>query len=256
MNRHINIDTIEVVDKEGRRSRYLEQRNMLFIGCDSDEKIHVEPDYRVGEKVWYVQATAQPNYCLLVNMGVDPIQFAPDSAEAGDSQFRPQDTKQIVYGQTIRANGCSLTFHRKRISKSIEVDLFLPAQELIRSHTKETPLEGIITLHNKGEKTKVQFQLEVKIEGLPDKAYHLDSPHPKLVHVRERQVNLYLYHPPNGLATAGYYRIDVTVKANEYPDQVAADFQQVYVRPFYDYQFEIDIDNKLRCQATGDGESE
>ncbi len=254
MNRNINIDTVEIVDKEGRRSRYLEQRNMLFIGCDSGEKIVVEFDYKVGEKVWHVQATAQPNYCLLINMGDDPIQFIPDSAEAGVSQFRPQDTKQIVYGQTIRANGCSLTFHRKRISKFIAVDLFLPEQELSKSHTKDTPLEGIITLHNKGEKTKVQFQLEVKVEGLPDKAYHLDSPHPKLVHVRERQVNLYLYHPPNRLAAAGYYRVDVYVKANEYPDQVAADFQQIYVSPFYDYQLEID--NKLRCQATGDGESE
>lgn len=102
----------------------------------------------------------------------------------GEVTIKDEDTKSEY----------TLTFHRKRKAKSLEVDFYLPQTDLWPGE----PLEGTITLHNTGDKARVRFHISVKIIGMEQglKPYTLESASPQLNYTPELPVKLKLYHPP------------------------------------------------------------
>lgn len=250
MSQLMKIDRVEMLDKTGQRRVYPEQKNTLYISCLGVNEITIEEVVPVesDKKEWCVQVIAHSNHCILTNFYPkdEPIHFQlGDLAEAGRSKFGYLQTKQVSYGEKVTLNELTFIFHRKRGAKSIEVDFSLDAPELTAAHSKYEPLEGTIILRNKGNKTSAQFHIEVSIEGIKTDAYRVDSPDPKLINLRQQKIKFRLGHLLPQRLLPGSYLIEVIAKADEYPDEVAADFQEVYVQAFYD--FDLHFENDSPC---------
>jgi len=120
-----------------------------------------------------------------------------------------------------------------RRSEVIGLEVSLPRTRL----SPDEPLEGTITVRNLGERTGVQFRLEV--EGWPAECYEI-GPAPILFPNAERDVPLRLYHPRGGPPLAGKHTIRVRATApGEYPGEVATVSQEVEVEPFYDHSVRV-----------------
>lgn len=247
MNRHVKIDTVEITGPDGQRQDYLAQKTMLFISADANGTLDVRPEPRPGEKSWQIQAIARSGNCLLANVGQKSIQFQSLRNGSENSQLEakpkicvPGSVSPVPYGQPIALDGAVITFHRRRVSESLAVDFLLPEPKLRPTHTPDTPLEGLITLSNRGSQTHVQFHVTVQAAGLPDGACHVEAPHPRLAFTRHRTLRFFIYHPAGVRPLpAGSYCLELQLQANEYPGETAADFQEVDICPFYAYDLQL-----------------
>ena len=233
-NRTAKINSIRVFEAGIERLVQI-NRNIIFMRSDDGREVQFVNSYDPRERApWCIQVIAQPNHCLLVNLGYRGIQ---SPSVSGTRILNTQSTERLAYDEIIQLDNFSFTFYRKRLTDFIELDFSLPP-ELTHLHTEENPLEGTITLHNKGDQPKVQFYI-TEVEGLAPGTYHFDSRQPKLIHVRDRAVKFYLYHTSDNPITAGYYYVGIYAKTDEYPGEVA-DFQEIYVHPYYEHALELE----------------
>ena len=228
------INTIEIIDAAGRRMMQV-NRGVIFLQSDDGRVLNVVNSFGAVRKgTWCVQAMAQANACFVVNLSPKGLTVGGGSIP---KIINPQSGERVTYGHEVEIDNFKLTFHRKRISRFMELDLYFPP-ELTHIHTPDNPLEGKITLHNKGDEPRVQFQI-TEIGGIETGAYDIDSLQPTLVHTRERAIRFSIFHPPGNPIPSGYYNIAIYAKADKYPEEIA-DFQEIYVSPFYDHSLEFD----------------
>ncbi len=241
MNQRIQIEKIEYLDHNEQLTPYRQQKQRVYIYEVNDNvEIKATPTGS-GGKEWYIQVQAQSKSCLLVNLGQTNIKVelkdnlnGSESKDTGD--ILPSHTsKQIPYGQRVRVNNRTLIFHRKRTSPSIEVDFSIPETQLTESNTETMPLRGKVTLYNKGPARNVQFRIS-KVEGVEDSCFNIVSPPKLLGGASQESTQFTLFHPHNQPIPSGHCCIGIYVTADEYPDEEAADFQEVYIQPFYKYE--------------------
>jgi hypothetical protein len=249
MNRLVKVDRMEVVDKNGLPQSHKVKMNTFYISCGQADDFTIEATEpnNFDQKAWCLQVMARPQACLLTNFypEAEPLRFqVSDQSETGVFELFPhRQTRPVDYGQGIKINGMMLTFHRKRRAQSFEVDFILKSNVLTESHKWENPLLGTIKLQNKGNQQRVQFHVTAKIEGVKDTAYRIDSPSPKLIDEPEKEVKFLLYHPLHEPIRSDRYLIQISAEANEYPNEVAVDFQEVYVSSFYAFDLSLECES-------------
>jgi hypothetical protein len=97
----------------------------------------------------------------------------------------------------------------------------------------EKPLQGIVTVHNRGNMPGVQFRLE--IEGLEADAYEI-GPGPVLFPNVEKGVALTVHHPHRPEPRAGTHSIQIQATAPEaYPGERASIHQELEILPYYSH---------------------
>jgi len=101
----------------------------------------------------------------------------------------------------------------------------------------DRPLQGTLTIRNLGQRTGVQFQME--LDGLDPDCYIL-GPGPILFPNAERDMQLVLHHPRRLSPPAGERRIAVRATAPDvYPGESAVVSATVDIEPFYDQRLRV-----------------
>jgi hypothetical protein len=105
--------------------------------------------------------------------------------------------------------------------------------------TPERPVEGLIIIKNQGDKTGVQFKIEV--DGFEPDSYDL-GPAPILFPNVEKQIPFRLRHPKKPRPPAGDQRLTVRISAPaSYPGEVATASQVVQVAPYLKHSLTLEI---------------
>ncbi|MCB2179914.1 FHA domain-containing protein [bacterium] len=140
-----------------------------------------------------------------------------DEVELGD--FKLQFNLPIKGGQV-------------RTSPHFKASLEFPTNVL----PSETMLEGILTLHNTGEKAGCQFKIDV--EGLPEDCYQIDSI-PLLYPSAVENIPFRLFH--QGTAPkVGYQTFFVKLSSpDKYPDHEVVIQHNIYISPYFKQTLEI-----------------
>lgn len=101
------------------------------------------------------------------------------------------------------------------------------------------PIDGAITIKNQGDKTGVQFKIEV--EGFDSDSYEL-GPAPILFPDVEKQVLFRLRHPQKPNPSAGDRRLTIRVTApNAYPGEVATVSQVIQVASYIKHSLSLEF---------------
>ena len=110
------------------------------------------------------------------------------------------------------------------------------------SHTQLVPdqtIEGAITIKNLGDKTGVQFKIE--IDGFDPESYDV-GPAPILFPDVEKKVPFRLRHPQRATPPAGNRRLTIRVTAPAaYPGEVATASQVIRVTPYLKHSLSLKI---------------
>ncbi len=105
--------------------------------------------------------------------------------------------------------------------------------------TPGQPIDGAITIKNQGDKTGVQFKIEV--EGFDSDSYEL-GPAPILFPDVEKQVLFRLRHPQKPNPSAGDRRLTIRVTApNAYPGEVATVSQVIQVAAYIKHSLALEF---------------
>lgn len=122
-----------------------------------------------------------------------------------------------------------------RRSNPIGLSLTLTQMQLLPGQA----IEGVIAIKNQGEKTGVQFKIEV--DGFDPEAYDI-GPAPILFPGVEKQVLFRLRHPQKPNPPAGDRRLTIRVTApGAYPDEVATASQVIQVAPYIKHHMSLEI---------------
>ncbi len=256
---------LEIIDRDGWRKRFDLERAITHIGSDPRNDIVLEPRRGAGVAPRHLQLIALPGGggYRLVNLGGGEV-------AVGDERVPPRSSADVAPGSSVKLGDFTLLFlaGRGHEREPVERPAVRPApspppppeapaapeaEAEVRSEViglavslprtrlaPDEPLEGTITVRNQGERTGVQFKLEV--EGLPGECCEV-GPAPILFPGAERDVSLRLYHPRGGPPLAGKRRIAVRATAPvEYPGEVATVWQEIEIEPFYDHTVQVVVD--------------
>lgn len=260
------IDTVEYSDPTGSTNKDVPRQNNIYIGYDSQrsqKKICIRAERKFQEtEEWCLHVIGLSTECRLVNLGPQPVDLKfKDASTINRLNPQPEVANSVIcetvmYGEPVKIEDYTFTFHRQRRSPSFAVELEPPEGQLARHHSKHNPLAGTIKLKNTGPVKQVQFRLELVVEGLPQAAYHLDTTRVKLDYEQETDVKYSLYHPDGRPLPAGEYQVAVYARTNDYGSETskeaAADFGEVEVQPFYD--FTVELVTPYPCSNSSGGE--
>lgn len=150
----------------------------------------------------------------------------PEAASAGAAPSAPLvATAAVAAPGTAGAQrgnpiGLSLTLSQTRL---------IPAQ----------PIDGVITVKNQGDRTSVQFKIEV--DGFAPESYDL-GPAPILFPNVEKQITFRLRHPQKPVPPAGDQRLTIRVSApGSYPGEVATASEVIQVVPYLKHSLSLEM---------------
>ncbi len=260
--------TVEIIDKAGWHKTFPLMKSIVYIGSDARNDVAVESWHGTGLQARHLQMVPSPTSSLgyrLVNMGSSELllgetgtQTLPPRAaiDLADGDIMRLGELTFIFrcgpnGQGVAAVTGAATANRPGASPSalaaasvaasirrvnpIGLSLILPAVQLMPGQT----IDGAIAIKNQGDKTGVQFKIE--IEGFDTDAYDL-GPAPILFPDVEKQVLFRLRHPQKPNPAAGDRRLTVRVTApNAYPGEVATASQVLHVLPFIKHRMSLEI---------------
>jgi len=257
--------TVEVIDKGGWSRSFPLNKNILHIGSDARNDIVIETWHGAGLAARHLQLVPSPTSGLgyrLVNMGTTEVLLGPngersllpraaidladgDVVRLGELMFifRSDGASVVTTAATPSANGnraapvagvATAAAVAARKGNPIGLSLTLP-QSLL---TPGQPIDGAITVKNQGDKSGVQFKIEV--EGFDSDAYEL-GPAPILFPDVEKQVLFRLRHPQKPNPPAGDRRLTIRVTAPAYPGEVATVSQVIQIAPHIKHSLSLEF---------------
>jgi hypothetical protein len=266
----IKIQMVEQIDSAGRRISRPGGANVIYLYQTSnqqDEAVTVSP-YRPAEPAlrWRLQVVADNQHCQIINQtSDDDVRIDLGVAESNNWKILKADQysgEQLSDAQTLQVNyeypiwinhKIGLVFYRRLRGESIEVELRSDdGTELTERHTRaaespdrqDHPLKWLVKLRHKSPKdATVQFHLSLAVGRLSRSAYRLDSLYLNLNRVDPRDVSLIFFQSLAEPVEAGDYLIAITAGADEYPNEIARDFQILRVVPFYDHKLDFENDD-------------
>jgi hypothetical protein len=102
--------------------------------------------------------------------------------------------------------------------------------------TRSQPAEAVVTISNRGDKTAVQFRLQV--DGLPPESIEV-PPLPLLFPGAEKTFGMTLSHPPTVLRAGPHLLRFIAVAPDAYPGEQATVQQTVNVPAIYTHELSI-----------------
>jgi len=257
--------TVEVIDKGGWSRSFPLNKNILHIGSDARNDIVIETWHGAGLAARHLQLVPSPTSGLgyrLVNMGTTEVLIGPN----GERSLLPRAALDLADGDVVRLGELMFIFHNDSASvittaaapsangnraapvaaataattvavrkgNPIGLSLTLSQAQL----TPGQPIDGAITIKNQGDKSGVQFKIEV--EGFEADAYEI-GPAPILFPDVEKQVLFRLRHPQKPIPPAGDRRLTIRVTAPSYPGEVATVSQVIQVAPYIKHSVSLEF---------------
>ncbi len=262
--------SIKVSDRESWHRAFPLEKKIIHIGSDTRNDIRVTSRQDGQSISWRIQLialpTSPPQY-RLVNLGHTSIllgalgerTLAPRSrtnvtdgepiSVGGDSYIDITDGEHISVGGGLTlvlhcsgtisgADGVSPSSYSYAKSKSSK--LYGASQniglKLVLPHRRLNPngvIDGCVTVHNRGEKPGVKFNLTV--EDLDTDCYKIGAG-PVLFPNAEREVFFQLAHPHRSTLSAGERQFHIHATASEYPEERATVSEIVHILPFYEHE--------------------
>jgi hypothetical protein len=260
--------TVEVVDKGGWSRSFPLNKNIIHVGSDARNDIVIETWHGNGLAARHLQLVPSPTSSLgyrLVNMGTIEVLLG----ETGERSLPPRAAIDLATGDTVRLGELTFIFHGEgagapaagvaqpttanrttsaaaaglttaavaatRKGNPIGLNLTLSQAVLIPGQ----PIDGAITVKNQGDKTGVQFKIEV--EGFESDSYEL-GPAPILFPDVEKQVLFRLRHPQKPNPSAGDRRLTIRVTApSAYPGEVATVSQVIQIAPYIKHSLSLEF---------------
>jgi hypothetical protein len=231
---------VEVTDRAGWRKSFSLQKALIYIGSASGNDVVLESSRGGGVSARHLQliSTADSGY-RLINMGDTDIFLGPDAEGA----LPPRAFIEISDGDQLRVGDFVLRFEgdgqlssvtgRDATSKSIGLSLSLPSLQLGLNQ----PLDGMVVVHNLGDKAGVQFKLEA--DGLDPACVEI-GPGPLLFPNAAKEVPFRLHHPRAARPPAGDYRFRIRATApGSYPGESATASQTIHILPYYSHKVRV-----------------
>ena len=249
---------VEVVDGNGWRKEFPLRIGIMHIGSDVRNDIVLEPWRGTGVAPRHLQLIAVPGAegrYRAVNLGDADIELG----ERGGAVISPRCMYEIGDGENLKLGTFTLVFRfggagletgalpaahavartraepraaisgEDQVSEVLGLGLSLPSSVV----EPDRPLEGIVTVCNKGNQPGVQFKLEV--EGLEPDCYEI-GPGPILFPHVEKGVFLRIDHPRGPKPPAGRHLFRIQATAPEaYPGESAIISQEIEFRPYYEH---------------------
>ena len=232
---------IEVIDKDGWRKEFPLHKALLYIGSDGRNDIVLASHHGAGISPRHLQliSVANTGDFRLINLGEVEATLGP----AGEIKLPPRAFAEVGPGDQIQVGDFTLFFQAgqgggrvsgsDRSSNAIGLAISLPRADLGLGR----PLDGSVTVRNLGDKTGVQFRLEV--DGLDATCLEI-GPGPMLFPNAEKEVPFRLHHPRAARPAAGEYRFRIKATApGAYPSESAIVSQTVNILPYYSHKVEL-----------------
>lgn len=237
-------NTLQITDRDGWKKDFPLEKSIIYIGSDPGNDVVLERNRGGGVAARHLQLVplaAQGSGYRLVNLADADVLLG----ESGE-HLAPYSFAKVAGGQRIRVGDFTLVL--KGVLKSILEDV--PKGEehtsagigirLSLSQTQLTPhrpLEGAVIVRNLGDKTGVQFRLEV--QGW-DPDCHEMGPGPILFPNAEKTVVLRLHHPKKPTPPAGEHSLTIRATAPQaYPGESAVVSQVIGILPFYHHSLRL-----------------
>ena len=237
-------DTIEITDRDGWKKDFLLEKNIVYIGSDPGNDVVLERSRGGGVAARHLQLVplaAQGSGYRLVNLADADVLLG----ESGE-HLAPYSFAKVAGGQRIRVGDFTLVLKgilkgvlegapkgEEHTSAGIGIRLSLLQTQL----APHQPLEGAVVVRNLGDRTGVQFRLEV--QGLDPDCYEM-GPGPILFPNAEKTVVLRLHHPKKPTPPAGEYSLTIRATAPEaYPGESAVVSQVIGILPFYHHSLRL-----------------
>jgi hypothetical protein len=231
--------TLDVIDREGWRKEVPLQRTIVHIGSDPRSDIVLESARGAGVAPLHAQLIAANSGLgyQLVNLGDADILLGP----SGDQVLPPRSVTRLADGLLFKLGEFTLIFHCgdegpsegfAGDSRYIGLKLSLPQMRL----GPKRLLEGRVTVSNLGERSGVQFNLE--LEGLEPDCFDIE-PGPILAAGATKEVSFRLYHRGDR-PLAGDRRIVIRAAApHAYPGEEMAVSQVIEILPLYRHSLRL-----------------
>jgi hypothetical protein len=239
---------VEVVDRDGWRKVFALKKAIVSIGSDPRNELVLEPSRGTGVAARHLQLISLPDGpgYRLINMGDTEVKVGPN----GETTLGPRAFSEIGPEAVVKVGDFTLTLHgggytassprasagrgSDKVSNSIGLQLNLPVTTL----SLDQPIEGSVLVRNLGDKTGVQFRLEV--DGL-DPAYVEIGPSPILFPNAEKEVTFRLRHPQGSRPAAGDFRLRLRATApGAYPGQSATASATIQVAPYFQHEIHLE----------------
>jgi hypothetical protein len=252
---------VEVIDKGGWRKVFPLNKNIIHIGADLRNDIAIESSRGSGLAARHLQMVPSPTSGLgyrLINMG--PIEIL--LGQNGERSLPPRSAIDIADGDIVRLGDFTFLFHgaadgagdgTPTVTVGAAVAAAAAGAAVVRkgnpiglnvmlSHTQLVPdqtIEGAISIKNLGDKTGVQFKIE--IDGFEPESYDV-GPAPILFPDVEKKVSFRLRHPQRATPPAGDRRLTIRVTAPAaYPGEVATASQVIRVTPYIKHSLSLKL---------------
>lgn len=249
--------SVEVIDKGGWRKVFPLNKNIVHIGTDLRNDIAIEAARGNGLAPRHLQMVPSPTSNLgyrLINMG--PIEIL--LGQNGERSLPPRSALDIADGDIVRLGDFTFLFRSTnpdaadgspavtvgaatagagvavaRKGNPIGLNVLLSQTQLVPDQT----IEGAISIKNLGDKTGVQFKIE--IDGFEPESYDV-GPAPILFPDVEKKVPFRLRHPQRATPLAGDRRLTIRVTAPAaYPGEVATASQVIRVTPYIKHSLSL-----------------
>lgn len=245
---------IEVADKEGWRREHPLQKNIIHVGSDARNDVVLDSAHGSGVSPRHLQLIALDSQGFrMVNIGSTEVLIGA----VGERSVPPLGVLDISSGERVKLGDFLLTLYSgaggisaggaaaavggssgsgaERTSGSVGLTVSFPNTTL--SPTR--PLDGIVNVRNLGEKTGVQFRIE--IEGLEPDYYEI-GPGPILFPGAEKSVSLRIHHPRKAEPPAGDLRLRIRATApSAYPGDSAQVTQIIRLLPYHTFKLRLVI---------------
>jgi hypothetical protein len=253
--------SIEVIDKNGWRKTFPLEKGLVHIGSDQRNDIVLDAQHGLGVAPRQLQLIAMPGEGLgyrAINLGSTELAWG----DAPERVLKPHSVVDITDETRVQLGDFQLVIRLDSAAGGVAAQPVAPGRPLAQvgtgpsspepmevgrqseliglslslPHTvlhPEQPLQGIVTVHNRGNMPGVQFRLE--IEGLEADAYEI-GPGPVLFPNVEKGVALTLHHPRRPEPRAGTHSIQIHATAPEaYPGERASIRQELEILPYYSH---------------------
>jgi hypothetical protein len=240
--------TVIVTDRDGWRKEYPLTKNIIHVGCASNNEIVLDNAHGAGVAPRHVQVIATPQGARIVNIGNTPITVGATARNSAP----PLAVIDIPSGEIIRIGDYTLTIRTEGSNGNIPMAglgsgagatssgqvIGLRASFSKTQLYPDKALEGSVLVRNLGDKSGAQFKLE--IEGLDPDCYEI-GPGPVLFPGAEKPVSLRLLHSKRCKPPAGEFRFQIrAIAPTAYPEASATITQVIYIMPYYRYQLHLE----------------
>ena len=233
-------NVIEVTDKAGWRKEFTLEKTIAYIGAAPRKDIVLDPERGTGVSPRHLQLISVASGFRLINMGDTEVRLGANAEKV----VAPRAFLEVTGGDRVKVGDFTLSFGGSAgggiaghdadgNSRSISLKLNLSQTKL----GVTAPLEGTVVVRNWGNKTGVQFSLEV--DGLAPECLEI-GPGPLLFPNAEKEVPFKVHHPHAPKPLAGDYRIRIRATAPAaYPGESAMVSQMIQLMPYYSHKLRV-----------------